>query len=371
LACAMGFDADNQAATMAGLLGVVVGSKGLPENLLYPIDGWKEPFNDFYKNVTREDMPDASLKDMADRMVVQAEKIILKYGGQKITENGEDFYLINTDADFVAPLEFPGAPMPYIEVGQQTNYTFYVSGGNPPFKWSIQSGQLPEGLTLSDGKLSGITTKEGIYPVEVKIESGDHAASQSYQLVVRGKNLAMDADKIIANVMTTDTTVRDAMWLTVGRSLYNPSVKVINDGRRLGNGSTFYSITANLDKKVDYYGYEWPEPKEIGLIGYHLGSMEESGGWFTSLNVEYRDDDGNWKSVDELNIVPDLLPNDEPFNKAHFVEYLLAFKPVETTAIRIIGEAGTARHWRNKAYRFTSITELTVHGPLPGYQNLK
>jgi hypothetical protein len=160
------------------------------------------------------------------------------------------------------------------------------------------------------------------------------------------------------------------MWLTVGYSLYANSVNVINDGVRLGTGSTFYSITDDLGEKVDYYGYEWDELKKIGLMSYHLGSMEESGGWFTSLNVEYRDTNGKWKSVDDLIVLPDLLPNTEPFNKAHFVEYLMAFQPVETTAIRIIGEAGTAEHWHNKPYRFTSISELSIHGPLPDYKSL-
>lgn len=371
LSCAMGFDADNQAATMAGLLGVVLGTKGLPKELLYPIEGWDKPFNDFYKNVTRHDMPDASIKDMANRMVIQAEKIILKYGGEKVNENGVEYYLINPAAEFVAPMEFPGAPMPNIEVGKNTDYTFYISGGKAPFKWSVVSGQLPDGITLADGKLTGTATTAGIYPVKVQFESEGKTASQTFNLVVRGANLATNAKKILANVRETDVAVRDALWLTVGYSLYANSVEVINDGVRLGNGSTFYSITNNLDNKIDYYGYEWDESKSIGLIGYHMGSMEESGGWFTSLNVQYRDANGKWKPVDDLIILPDLLPNEEPFNKAHFVEYILAFKPVETTAIRIIGDAGAAKHWRNKPYHFTSITELSVHGPLPDYQTLK
>ena len=45
IACALGFDADNQAATMSGLLGVVNGTKGIPRNLLYPFPelNWTEP----------------------------------------------------------------------------------------------------------------------------------------------------------------------------------------------------------------------------------------------------------------------------------------------------------------------------------------
>ncbi len=47
MASGMGFDADNQAATMSGLLGIILGTDGIPEELLYPLgrDKWKLPFN--------------------------------------------------------------------------------------------------------------------------------------------------------------------------------------------------------------------------------------------------------------------------------------------------------------------------------------
>lgn len=43
LSCAMGFDCDNQAATISGLLGVMYGAKSLPESLTKPIEGWENP----------------------------------------------------------------------------------------------------------------------------------------------------------------------------------------------------------------------------------------------------------------------------------------------------------------------------------------
>jgi hypothetical protein len=105
------------------------------------------------------------------------------------------------------------------------------------------------------------------------------------------------------------------MWLSVPSSLYAPKVhEVIRDGNRLGNGSTFYSITASGDRKEDYYGFEWDQPQTIGLLGYHGGSVEENGGWFTSLRVEYRDTQGEWKPVGGLLISPPLAPENEPYN---------------------------------------------------------
>jgi len=373
LSCAMGFDADNQAATVAGLLGVAQGLDGIPKELLYPLPelGWTEPFNDFYKNVTRHDMPDASLRGMANRMARQGERIIMEHGGSRFADDIEDFFLINTEAKFVAPLEFPAGPRPLIEVGTEMQYSLPIFGGKPPFEWSIESGSIPEGLEFEDGKLAGTASSSGVFPVTLQVKDQDgKTLTQPVDLVVRGENLAASAAGVLANIRETDTAQRDAMWLTVPHSLYADSVDVIRDGKRLGDGSTFYSIGGEPGPKEDFYGYEWEQPQTVGLLAYHTGSVEENGGWFTSLSVEYRDEDGEWKPVKGLEISPPLPPGEERFNKPHFVEYLLAFQPVNTTAIRMIGSAGGVRHWHSKRTYFTSITELSVHGPLPGYESL-
>ena len=160
------------------------------------------------------------------------------------------------------------------------------------------------------------------------------------------------------------------MWLTVPRSLYANRVEVIRDGIRLGDGSTFYTIEGHGEAKQDFFGYEWTRPRTVGLLAYHTGSVEENGGWFTSLDVEYLDSEGNWTPVQGLVISPPLAPGALPFNKPHFVEYLLAFRPVTTKAIRMIGDAGGTKHWRSKRTFFTSISELSAHGPLPRYEFL-
>jgi len=372
LSCAMGFDADNQAATVAGLFGVAFGLDGIPKELLYPLPelGWTEPFNDLYKNVTRHDMPDASLKDMANRMAAQGERIILKHGGVRLADSGEEYYLINTEAKFVAPLEFPAGPRPLIEAGTEMEYNLPIFGGKSPFEWSIESGSIPEGLEFEDGKLFGTASAPGVFRVTFQVKDRDgKTLTQPVDLVVRGENLAAAAAGILANVRETDAAQRDAMWLTVPHSLYSDSVDVIRDGKRLGDGSTFYSIAGDPGPKEDFYGYEWEEPQTIGLLAYHTGSVEENGGWFTSLSVEYRDDQAEWKPVQGLEISPALPPGEERFNKPHFVEYLLAFEPVNTTAIRMIGNAGGVQHWHSKRTYFTSITELSVHGLLPGYES--
>ena len=118
------------------------------------------------------------------------------------------------------------------------------------------------------------------------------------------------------------------MWLSVPRSFYADDLEsIIRDGQTLGPGSTFYSIEGEVARQRDFYGYEWDDEQLIGLIAYHTGTVEENGGWFQSLKTEYRDEIGNWREVEDLvlspNLPPELPDGVNPYNKPHFVEYLL------------------------------------------------
>jgi hypothetical protein len=384
LNCAMGFDADNQAATIAGLMGVIAGLEGLPENLLYPIPdlGWEKPFNDLYKNITRYDMPDVGLVDLALRTAELGEQIVLKHGGKKVVENGEEFLVVNTRATFIAPLEFPSGPRPVIEAGAVVEEALLVFGGKEPFSWRLVEGQLPAGLRFSEGRISGRAETSGIYAITVAVtDQRGKKLSQKIDLIVRGENLAPVAVDILSNVSEVDTEKRDGLWLTVPATLYAARLEnMIRDGKRMGDGQTFYSIDSWLNEdtksKVDYYGYAWATPRKIGLLAFHTGAMEEMGGWFTSLSVEYKNASGVWQPVAGLVTSPELPAGTERFNRPHFVEYLLAFEPVETTAIRMIGDTGGVGHWtqgsgRTYVSHFSSISELSVHGALPGYASLR
>ena len=370
LACAVGFDADNQAATLTGLIGIMHGVEGIPNKLLFPFEdlNWKLPLNNLYKNISRFDMADAKLTDMANRMAKMGEKIILANDGKKITENGEDYYLINPNTKFIAPLEFPSAPMPQIEIGKPVKYLFAAVGGVGSYKWGIVKGTLPEGLVFKDGLLSGQTNLIGVYPITLQISDNSNMLKSELQLVVRGQNLARDAVEVLANVKETDVKLRDSFWLTVPYSLYADNLEnIIRDGKYLGNGSTFYSLNSDLNKKTDYYGYRWDKPVDLGFISLHTGSVEEMGGWFNSLEVEYMDKNGKWVKVNKVKITPPLPPIENKFIRPNFVEYVLTFDTITSDAIRIIGEAGGLPHWRNKKpYSFTSITELSVYSAIQG-----
>jgi hypothetical protein len=364
LSCAMGFDADNQAATVAGILGVISGLKGLPKDLYLPIEGWDKPFNDTYINITRHELPDASINDMIDRTLAITLKLIEKKGGSVSVIKNNRVARINTDAQFNAPVEFYTGPPAKMEINQPVDFTFY-SDANKNYNWSVVEGVLPPGINFEKGKLKGTPRSYGVFPIKIQLDNGKKVLSKTFDLLVKNENLAKKADSIIANVYKLNESVLDSCWTTFGNSMYAKTPSILNDGLFNGANSVFYSIaTKSKTPKVDYYGYEWDDSQTMDMIVFNTGGMEEFGGWFTSLNVQYKNAEGKWISVEKQIIQPKLPETDIIFFQPHFAEYILTFQPVTTNSIRIIGDAAIQDHWNKytkNVSAFTSIAELSVH----------
>ena len=101
IAVSAGYDCDNQAATCAGLIGVMNGSGCIPDRLtkdFLPRGKWKKPFNDQYINYSRDNLPVMfKISDIVRRITNIAEISILQNGGKKITKNEKTVYIINCD----------------------------------------------------------------------------------------------------------------------------------------------------------------------------------------------------------------------------------------------------------------------------------
>jgi hypothetical protein len=364
LSCAMGFDADNQAATVAGLLGIINGFKALPKNLYLPVEGWTKPFNDKYINITRHELPDASIQNQIDRMVQMTVQLVKEKGGKITGKPGEEIITINTNAVFNAPLEFYIGPAARMEVNKAVDFAFY-SVANKNYNWKLIGGDLPKGISFENGKLTGSPINPGKYNITVQLDNGKKFLKKDFELLVRSGNIAGEATKVLANVYTLNEAVLDSCWTTFGKSIYAKNAEIIRDGKINGVGSVFYSLAAKTKiPKVDYYGYEWNEELDISMLVFNTGGMEEFGGWFTSLNVQYKNEDEKWVSVQKCTINPPLPKTDVVFFQPHFAEYVISFDPVKTKAIRIIGDAMIQDHWNKYTKNvsgFTSITELSVH----------
>lgn len=363
IGCGLGFDADNQTATICGLLGVIHGADAVPTDRSMPFDHWTKPFNDRYINVTRYDMPDASIEDLIDRTTELATKVILARGGKKFDKNGEEWYRINSKAKFSAPLEFCVGPNPRIVAGEAVDYDF-ACVTNRAYTWQLTGGQLPDGLEFKAGRLTGTTEATGDYDITLTLSNGIKEISKDFHLVVRGRNLAPEADEVISLAKATNFEVLDSCWTTVAHSFYAGNVDVIRDGVLEGTGSSFYSLEEkSVEPRQDWFGYRWAEPVTTDMVSFHYGCLEEFGGWYSNMHVEALGEDGEWHEI-PAEVSPALPMNDEVFIQPHFAEFLFRFEPVTTTAIRVIGDDAVLIHWNKytkNVSSFISITELQVY----------
>jgi ADP-ribosylglycohydrolase len=100
IAVSAGLDCDNQAATCAGLMGVINGASAIPSTLTLGLRGkvWKQPFNDTYINFTREGLPAyTKISDIVNRIMDIAEKTIISNGGKKFTQDNKIYYSIKSE----------------------------------------------------------------------------------------------------------------------------------------------------------------------------------------------------------------------------------------------------------------------------------
>ena len=101
------------------------------------------------------------------------------------------------------------------------NQSFLVSGGVPPYTFSLISGKLPAGLTLSnDGLLSGIPTEKGIFSFTLKTVDGFKCTLQkSYSLTIEDICVTLDSPSLLypcGNVI--ETTMPTIVWSNVSNA---------------------------------------------------------------------------------------------------------------------------------------------------------
>jgi uncharacterized protein (TIGR03437 family) len=84
------------------------------------------------------------------------------------------------------PLIATSSPLPVASVGVAYSQTLTATGGSTPYTWSVTSGALPGGLTLSaGGTISGTPTTAGTYSFTVQVrDSASATATKAFTLAV-------------------------------------------------------------------------------------------------------------------------------------------------------------------------------------------
>ena len=84
------------------------------------------------------------------------------------------------------PLAVVDEVLPSLAAGVEFHVLLHARGGVPPYVWSVASGALPEGITLSpDGLLAGRPAKPGAFALTLKVQDSGHPA-HSINKVFRG-----------------------------------------------------------------------------------------------------------------------------------------------------------------------------------------
>ncbi len=104
IATSAGYDCDNQAATMGGLIGVLNGLSGIGETAteltlnLPAWSTWEKPFNDRYVNISRDEVKlHTPISEIVERIGAVAKTAILENGGRMEMRDGKAVYVINSD----------------------------------------------------------------------------------------------------------------------------------------------------------------------------------------------------------------------------------------------------------------------------------
>jgi uncharacterized protein (TIGR03437 family) len=93
-----------------------------------------------------------------------------------------------------APLAISATALPAGNAGAAYTATLVATGGTPPYTWSLASGTLPDGITLSAaGALAGTTASAGAFAFTARVtDSAAASATQAFTLTI-GTTVTVDA----------------------------------------------------------------------------------------------------------------------------------------------------------------------------------
>jgi Bacterial Ig domain/Putative Ig domain/Immunoglobulin domain/Right handed beta helix region len=124
--------------------------------------------------------------------------------------------------------------------------TLSASGGTTPYAWSLASGSLPTGLTLSSaGTISGTPTSAGSFPFTVQVtDTASHSASANLSVNV-GNPVVSVAIASPANNATVSGSVTVSGTASDTVSVSSVQVSVDNGAYSNASGTTNWSYSFN------------------------------------------------------------------------------------------------------------------------------
>jgi photosystem II stability/assembly factor-like uncharacterized protein len=196
--------------------------------------------------------------------------------------------------------------LPFGILSQPTGIVLKASGGQPPYTWSQAYGQLPPGLILADGRITGVPVSPGVFRFSVALRD----ASPITQEVQRDFVMEIQSEPLfdirIASLppATAGAAYEAELQIEGGRPPFAWELA----GGLLPQGITFQGGTLR------------GTPANVGRFSFTARAIDSAGGEaFRSFTVHVRVEGGKaWYSLGELTPAVHEIVVD-PNNSAHIV----------------------------------------------------
>lgn len=118
-------------------------------------------------------------------------------------------------------------------------------------------------------------------------------------------------------------------------------VGFILEGPEIGRYNEWYDTYQSvISPDPDWYGLQFPEETLLNTLYFMHGPFYVTGGWWTSLALQFKNDEGEWIDVPDFDLSPSYDFGDHRGSRRPFETYQLRFPTIETCGIRLYGRPG-------------------------------
>ncbi len=161
------------------------------------------------------------------------------------------------------PLTVMTGSLPVLSAGMEFHFFLRADGGAPPYVWSVASGDLPEGITLTpEGCLCGRPTKPGTLDITLKVEDSghpSHSISKDFHVTVKPSLLLewLETPKVLDNRIDGSVQVSNGSKETFDLTVVIVAVAVA-DQRATAIGYQHFELKPDADNVPIAFGNVLP-----------------------------------------------------------------------------------------------------------------